>query len=92
MKQREVEVLGGAIQAGIERALERLLDDSPEWRRTLRTVDTEIIGRGVRAGLEVALDKVLLHPFPRRGQPRAIINNARPLMRSAIEKELLKLL
>lgn len=92
MKQQEIEVLEGALMSGIERIFERLLDDSPEWRRRLRGADTEIVQEAASAGFAVALDKILMNPFPRRGQPRAIMNNARPLIRNAIEQELLKLL
>ncbi len=92
MRQREIEILEGALMAGIERTFERLLDDSPEWRRRLRGADSEIVQDAVAKGFAVALDKILLNPFPRRGQPRAIMNNARPLIRNAVEQELLKLL
>lgn len=92
MRQQEIEVLEGALMSGIERIFERLLDDSPVWRRRLRGAETEIVQQAVGAGVAVALDKILMNPFPRRGQPRAIMNNARPLIRNAVEQELLKLL
>lgn len=92
MKQEEIEVLEGAILSGIEVVFEKLHADSPEWRRKMRSVDTDVVIQATAAGFATALDKILLNPFPRRGQPRAIMNHARPLIRSVLEQELLKLL
>jgi hypothetical protein len=92
MKQEEIEVLEGAIMSGIERVFEKLLADSPDWRKKMRGVDTDIVARAVAGGFDTALDKILLNPFPRRGQPRAVMNNARPLIRNVVEQELVKLL
>ncbi len=92
MRQEEIEVLEGAILSGIEKVFDKLVMDSPDWRKKFHGDDHEVMKQAMSAGFETAIDKILLHPFPRRGQPRAIMNNARPLIRSVIEQELLKLL
>ena len=92
MKQADVEIIEGAMLAGIERAIERLYDDSPDWGRRLRVADPAVLIRAATAGAEMALERTLLNPFPRRGQLKAVLNNARPQIRAAIEAELLKLL
>ncbi len=88
MTEQEVEAIGEAIQAGIEAAFNQVLASPAAWKPRNRVAMAPAVERAVRAGIESAVQECLVNPFPRKGSPRAVIRNARPLIRAAVAKEL----
>ncbi len=88
MTPAEVEAIEQAIQNGVEATFMHLLSAASIQRSRERLAVAEAIERAFRAGLEEAVENCLVNPFPRRGAPRAVLGNARPRIRSAIEEEL----
>ena len=50
--------------------------------------EVESIGRAIVAGIETALEKVVVRPFPEKGDLRTQIFHAQGSIRDAVEREL----
>ena len=92
MTREEVAKIAEVIQVALEVAFTRVLDDPGVWTGPKRAEATQPIERAIRRGIDTAVSQCLVNPFPRHGSPRAIMSNAKPLMRSAVDKELKSLI
>jgi len=88
MTPEEVEAIGETIQAGIEAAFNQVLTKPSAWQVKNRVAMGPAVENAIRAGIESAVQECIVSPFPRKGAPRAVIRNARPLVRAAVTKEL----
>jgi hypothetical protein len=88
MTDQEIEAITEAIQAGIEAAIKQVLANPSAWQPRNRVAMGPTVERAVRAGIESAVQECLVNPFPRKGSPRAMLRNARPLIRAAVTREL----
>jgi len=80
--------MGEVIQAGVESAFSQILADTSSWQARHRAAAGPSIERAIRAAVECAVQECIVSPFPRKGSPRAVLRNARPLIRAAVQKEL----
>ncbi len=88
MTDQEVEAIAEAVQAGIEAAFNQVLANPAAWKARNRVAMGPTVERAVRAGIDCAVQECVVSPFPRKGSPRAVLRNARPLIRAAVAKEL----
>lgn len=88
MTPEEVQGIGEVIQAGVEAAFNQILADTSSWQARHRAATGPSIERAIRAAVDCAVQECLVNPFPRKGSPRAVMRNARPLIRAAVLKEL----
>jgi len=88
MTREEVAAITETVQVALETAFIRMLDKPAVWTSPKRAEASRAIERAIRRGIEIGIEQCLVKPFPRRGSPRAILSNAKPLIRSAVEKEL----
>lgn len=92
MTREEVAKIAETIQVALEVAFARVLDDPSFWTGPNRAQAASSIERAIRKGIEIGVSQCLVNPFPRNGSPRAIMSNARPLLRSTVDKELKSLI
>jgi len=91
MVPEEIRAIEEVLEVGLETAFLRILNDPRHWGGRQRAEAAEAIEAAIRAGIEAGVRECLLNPFPRRGTPQAILNNAKPAISAAVKGGLKKL-